>query len=257
MNEVKLSGVVITFNEEEKIARCIRSLLQVCDEVVILDSYSTDATCQIASDLGANVFKHKFDGHIQQKNRAITFASSPYILSLDADEELSQELIESIKKAKHNWSYDAYSMNRLNNYGGQWIRHGAWYPDKKFRLWDSRLGQWGGENPHDKFIINSGCKTSHLKGNLLHYTMNGWEDLKNQTEKFSGIAAKAMFEKHKKVNIFQILFKTAFRFIKEYVFLLGFLDGKAGLNIALMDSKYVWLKYTKLQKLYNDKVTLP
>lgn len=257
MNEVKLSGVVITFNEEEKLTRCIRSLLQVCDEVVILDSYSTDATCQIASDLGANVFQHKFDGHIQQKNRAITYASSPYILSLDADEELSPELIDSIKKAKTDWKFDAYSMNRLNNYGGQWIRHGAWYPDKKFRLWDSRIGQWGGENPHDKFILNSDSKTYHLQGNLLHYTMNGWEDLKNQTEKFSSIAAKAMFEKHKKVNSFQILIKTFFRFIKEYIFLLGFLDAKAGLNIALMDAKYVWLKYTKLQNLYKNNATLP
>jgi glycosyltransferase involved in cell wall biosynthesis len=252
MNEVKLSGVVITFNEEEKIARCIRSMLQVCDEIVILDSFSTDKTCQIASDLGAKVFKNKFDGHIQQKNRAITFASSSYILSLDADEELSPELIEAIKKVKHNWQYDAYGMNRLNNYGGQWIRHGAWYPDKKLRLWDSSKGRWGGENPHDKFILNQGCKTFHLKGNLLHYTMNGLEDLKNQTEKFSSIAAKAMFEKQKKISTPQILLKTFFRFIKEYFFLLGFMDRKAGFDIARMDAKYVWLKYTKLQKLYKN-----
>lgn len=252
MNEVKLSGVVITFNEEEKIARCIRSLLHVCDEIVILDSFSTDKTCQIASDLGAKVFQNKFDGHIQQKNRAITFASSPYILSLDADEELSPELIESIRKVKHNWQYDACGMNRLNNYGGQWIRHGAWYPDKKLRLWDSSKGRWGGENPHDKFILNQGCKTFHLKGNLLHYTMNGLEDLKNQTDKFSSIAAKAMFEKQKKISTPQILLKTFFRFIKEYFFLLGFMDRKAGFDIALMDAKYVWLKYTKLQKLYKN-----
>ena len=251
MNEVKLSGVVITFNEEEKIARCIRSLLKVCDEVIILDSFSADTTCKIASDIGAKVFQNKFDGHIQQKNRAITFASSPFILSLDADEELSPELIESIKKVKNNWQYDAYRINRLNNYGGQWIRHGAWYPDKKFRLWDSRQGQWGGENPHDKFILNSGSKTAHLKGNLLHYTMDGWEDLKNQTEKFSTIAAKAMFEKNKKINSAQIWFKTVFRFIKEYFIQLGFMDGKAGFTIAKMDAKYVWLKYTKLQKLYK------
>lgn len=252
MNEVKLSGVVITFNEEEKIARCIRSLLQVCDEIVILDSFSTDKTCEIAYDMGAKVFKNKFDGHIQQKNRAITFASSPYILSLDADEELSPALIHSIKKAKQDWQYDAYGMNRLNNYGRQWILHGAWYPDKKLRLWDSRNGKWGGENPHDKFILNQGCKTFHLKGNLLHYTMNGFEDLKNQTEKFSSIAAKAMFEKQKKINTPQIILKTFFRFIKEYFFLLGFMDRKAGFDIARMDAKYVWLKYTKLQKLYKN-----
>lgn len=247
MNEVKLSGVVITFNEEQKIARCLRSLLQVCDEVVILDSFSTDSTCKIATELGAKVFQHPFDGHIQQKNRAITFASSPYILSLDADEELSSELITSIKKVKQNWQFEAYQMNRLNNYGGQWISHGAWYPDKKLRLWDSRHGNWGGENPHDKFILNADCKVGRLHGNILHYTMNGLEDLKNQTEKFSTIAAKAMFDKQKKTHGVQIVFKTIFRFIKEYVFLFGFMDGKAGLDIALMDAKYVWLKYHKLR----------
>ncbi|MFM9943970.1 MAG: glycosyltransferase family 2 protein [Bacteroidia bacterium] len=251
MKEIKLSGVVITFNEEQKIARCIHSLLMVCDEVIILDSFSTDKTYQIAKELGAKVFEHKFDGHIQQKNRAITFSSSPYIISLDADEELSPELIESIIKVKQSWKFDAYSMNRLNNYGGQWIRHGAWYPDKKLRLWDSRLGAWGGENPHDKFILNNGSKISHLQGNLLHYTVNGLTDLKNQTEKFSTIAARAMFEKNKKIIFVQIFLKTLFRFIKEYFFLLGFMDGKAGLDIARMNAKYVWLKNIKLQKLYN------
>jgi len=251
MNEVKLTGVVITYNEEEKIARCLVSLLQVCEEVLILDSFSTDATCNIATNLGVKVFQHAFDGHIQQKNRAITFATSPFILSLDADEELSEELIKSIKKVKQDWQFDAYQMNRLNNYGGQWISHGAWYPDKKLRLWDSRKGQWGGENPHDKFIMNLPSSISFLKGDLLHYTMNGYGDLKNQTEKFSTIAAKAMFEKNKKMSKLTIILKTVFRFIKEYVFLLGFMDGKAGWQIAFMNTKYVWLKYTKLNSLYK------
>ncbi len=253
MNEVKLSGIVITLNEQEKIARCIRSLWQVCDEVIILDSYSTDKTVEIASELGAKVFQHKFDGHIQQKNRAITYASSPYILSLDADEELSAELIESIKNVKQDWKYDAYSMNRLNNYGGQWIHHGAWYPDKKLRLWNCNKGEWGGENPHDKFILHAGMGIFHLSGNLLHFTMNGLEDLNNQTEKFSAIAAHSLFEKNKKISWIQILGKSVFRFIKEYFFLAGFMDGKAGFEIAMMDAKYVWLKYTKLKELINSK----
>ena len=249
MNGIKLSGVVITFNEEDKIARCIRSLFRVCDEVIILDSFSSDNTRHIAEELKAKVFQHTFDGHIQQKNRAIAFATSPYILSLDADEELSPELIEFITKVKKNWEYDAYQMNRLNNYGGQWIRHGAWYPDKKLRLWDSRKGHWGGENPHDKFIMDPGSSIFHLQGVILHYTMNGFEDLISQTDKFSTIAAKAMFDKNRKISKVEIIFKTVFRFIKEYIFLLGFLDGKAGFDIAIMNARYVWLKYTKLQQL--------
>jgi glycosyltransferase involved in cell wall biosynthesis len=249
MNKVKISGVVITFNEEEKIARCINSLWKVCDEVIILDSFSNDSTTEIAEKLNAKVFQHSFDGHIQQKNRAITYANSPFVLSLDADEELSEMLIKSILEVKDNWNCDAYSMNRLNNYGGQWIRYGAWYPDKKLRLWDSRQGIWGGENPHDKYIMSDSSKTAHLKGDLLHYTMNGWDDLKLQTEKFSTIAAHAMHSKGKIISWTEITLKTLFRFIKEYIFLLGFLDGKAGLDIARMDAKYVWLKYAKLKRL--------
>lgn len=249
--KISLSGVVITFNEELKIERCINSLKKVCDEIIILDSFSTDKTCQIAENCGAKVFKHKFDGHIQQKNRAITFANSKFVLSLDADEELSDELAEEIKKIKNNFAGDGYSMNRLNNYGGKWIKHGAWYPDKKLRLWNSTKGKWGGQNPHDKFILNENCKTRHLKGDIFHYTMNGFDDLKNQTVKFATIAAKSMYDEGLKYNFIQIFFKTVFRFIKEYFLLLGLLDGKAGLQIALMNSYYVWLKYTKLMSHYK------
>ncbi len=250
MKEIKLSGVVIAFNEEAKIERCIRSLQKVCDEVIILDSFSSDKTCELSRNLGVKVFQHKFDGHIQQKNRAITYASFPYVLSLDADEELSPELILSILTVKKDWQFDAYGMNRLNNYGGQWIRHGSWYPDKKLRLWQSDKGAWGGENPHDKFIMQPQASVGHLKGNLLHYTMNGYDDLKKQTDKFSAIAAKAMFERGKRISRIQIAIKTGFRFFKEYFLLLGFLDGKAGWQIATMNAFYVWLKYRRLQALH-------
>ncbi len=249
MNGIKLSGVVIAFNEEKKIERCIRSLFMVCDEVVVLDSYSNDQTCDLAKAAGAHVVQHEFDGHIQQKNRALTYAKFPYILSLDADEELSETLVTSILKIKQHWLCDAYSMNRLNRYGSQWIRHGAWYPDKKIRLWKQDVGQWGGDNPHDKFIVNPSGKIGHLRGNLLHYTVNGLEELKTQTEKFSSIAAQAMNEKNMRISRGALLFKALFRFIKEYIVLMGFLDGKAGMNIAIMNTKYVWLKYSKLSKL--------
>jgi glycosyltransferase involved in cell wall biosynthesis len=249
MNPVKLSAVIITFNEAAKIERCIKSLIEVCDEVVILDSFSTDNTRELATALGAKVFTHAFDGYIQQKNRAITYASFPYVLSLDADEALSDELKASILIVKQNWTSDGYSMNRLNNYGGQWIRHGAWYPDRKLRLWDSRKGAWGGENPHDKYIQNEGCTATHLKGNLLHYTMNGYDDLQKQTDKFAAIAAKAMFERGKSISKPAIWFKVIFRFIKEYILLAGFMDGKAGWQIARMNARYVRLKYFGLLNL--------
>lgn len=253
MNVVNLSGVVITFNEEEKIGRCIQSLLKVCEEVLILDSFSNDRTCVIAEGMGARVLQNKFEGHVQQKNKAKDLAQNHFILSLDADEELSEELIHSIINVKNNWTADAYRMNRLNNYGGQWIKHGAWYPDKKLRLWDRRAGNWGGDNPHDRFILNKGCSVSNLKGDLLHYTVDGIEDLKKQTENFSSIAAQTMYDKHLKTNWLKWNLKSLFRFIKEYVFLLGFLDGKAGLDIALMNARYVALKNAKLFALNKKK----
>ena len=146
---IKLSVVIITFNEEKNIERCLTSVKDIADEIVVLDSFSKDKTAEICINHGVKFFQHTFDGHIQQKNRAITYANFPHILSLDADETLSSELAESIKKVKQNFSKDGYYINRLTNYCGHWVKHCGWYPDAKLRLWDSRKGQWTGTNPHD------------------------------------------------------------------------------------------------------------
>ena len=153
---VKISAVIITQNEERNIGRCIDSIVSVADEIVVIDSYSTDRTCDIALEKGARVVKHPFKSHIDQKNYAITQASYDVVLSLDADEYLSEELTKSILGVKESWPFEAYRMNRLSNYGGKWIRHGNWYPDQKIRLWNKRKGLWGGENPHDKVVLKKG-----------------------------------------------------------------------------------------------------
>ena len=137
---VSLSAVIITYNEEKNIERCLLSLKGVVDEIVVVDSFSQDRTEAICAQYGVKFIQHAFEGHIQQKNWAITQASSPYVLSLDADEALSDELRQSILEAKNNWTAQGYFFNRLNNYCGQWIRHSGWYPDRKLRLWDARLG---------------------------------------------------------------------------------------------------------------------
>ena len=136
--KVQISAVVITFNEERNIKRCLKSLVGVADEIVVVDSYSTDRTEEICRSFNARFIKHRFEGHIQQKNWAILQASSPYILSLDADEALSDNLRTSILRAKENWTHDGYYFNRLTNYCGKWIRHTSWYPSRKLRLWDAR-----------------------------------------------------------------------------------------------------------------------
>ena len=168
--KVRLSAVIITYNEERNIQRCLESLNGVVDEIVVVDSYSTDRTEEICASFDTRFIRHRFIGHIEQKNWAILQASSPYVLSLDADEALSDELRASILRVKENWTHDGYNFNRLTNYCGKWIRNTSWYPSKKLRLWDARKGSWGGFNPHDRYYLNRGASRHFLKGDIHHYS---------------------------------------------------------------------------------------
>ena len=250
---IQLSAVVITYNEEKNIERCIQSLKKVADEIVVVDSFSTDGTEKICRSLKVKFVQHKFQGHIQQKNFAITQTTNKWVLSVDADEMLSDELTKSILSIKQNPQFDGYFMNRLNNYCGQWIKYCGWYPDKKLRLWNSGKGKWQGENPHDEFVMNENCSTGFLQGDLLHYTIASVEAHQLQIEKFTTIAAQQLFAKHKNTNWFFIYSSTAFRFLKDYFFRLGFLDGYYGLMICRGNARYNFLKYSKLLKLNSTK----
>ena len=168
--EMKISCVVITYNEEKNIERCIKSVEGVVDDIVVVDSFSTDRTKEICTELNVRFVEHAFEGHIGQKNYAITLAKHPHILSLDADEALSEKLKDSIEEVKQNWRSDGYYFNRLTNYCGKWIEHCGWYPDKKLRLWDSRLGEWTGINPHDRYEMKDEAKLQFINGDLLHYS---------------------------------------------------------------------------------------
>ncbi len=187
-----LSVVIITFNEESNIDRCISSVKKVADEIIVLDSFSTDETPAIARSHGAIVHQEKFRGYIGQKNLAMQLASHDYILSLDADEALDEKLADRILEAKKNFTARAYSMNRCTCYCGHFIRHGLWYPDKKIRLFDRRIAQWSGLNPHDKVEPEKGFRVVHLPGNILHYSFNSPEDLIWQNNRLSSIAAVSL-----------------------------------------------------------------
>lgn len=253
MNPVKLSVVIITFNEEKNIGDCLASVAKVADEVVVVDSFSTDRTKSICQQHGVRFIQHAFAGHIQQKNFAMSQASHDVVLSLDADERLDEKLIQEVLTVKSNFVADGYSVNRLNNYCGKFVHFGEWNPDWKIRLWDRRKGEWGGENPHDKVIVQRG-NVVKMKGRLLHYTYRNVSDHLIQMQKFSDIAANEAFKKGKRsvFIVHQILYPF-FIFLKVYFLKLGFLDGYTGYVLAIHAAYYRFLKYTKLSFLNSGK----
>lgn len=246
---MKISGVIITYNEERNIADCIRSLEGVVDEVVVVDSFSTDRTKEICETLGVRLLEHKFEGHIEQKNYAMEQAAYDFVLSLDADERLSEPMKASILEIKDNPSFHGYSFNRLNNYCGAWLKR-SWYPDRKLRLWDRKVGRWGGTNPHDKVILDSPYKAKILNGDILHYAYDNLEEHFEQVKKFAVIAANAKFKKGKKVYfLIHVIINPWFKFFKKYVLKFGFMDGYYGFIFSLITSYLNFLKYSRLWEL--------
>ncbi|HEX2618379.1 MAG TPA: glycosyltransferase family 2 protein [Flavobacteriales bacterium] len=250
---MELSVVIITFNEERNLARCLASVKAVADDIVVLDSFSTDRTEAIAREHGARFFQHTFDGHIEQKNWAITHAQHSWVLSLDADEALDDKLTRAIQEVKRSGNADGYTMNRLTNYCGTWVRHGGWYPDRKLRLWDSRKGRWGGVNPHDRYEMDGGARMAHLEGDLLHYSYNSLSDHIRQVDYFTTIAAKALFARGKRASWVKLLVSPVAKFIGDYIFRLGFLDGFHGFVIARVSAHATFLKYAKLKQLWRER----
>lgn len=251
--QVKLSAVIITFNEEKNIERCLQSLQAVADEIVVVDSFSTDQTEEICKKFNVRFIQHPFEGHVEQKNWAKDQATFDHILSLDADEALDEKLIASILHTKNNWKHDAFQMNRRTNYCGKWIKHSGWYPDIKVRLFDRRKGKWGGNNPHDKFIPDASIKIQHLKGDLLHYSYYSREEHLIQIHKFSTIGAQALFKKGVRSSYLKLIIKPIARFIKAYILFKGFLDGSEGFTISRLSAYANFLKYSKLLKLQAGK----
>lgn len=249
----KLTVTIITFNEEKNIDRCLQSVKPVADEIIVVDSLSADKTKEICLRHQVTFIEQPFLGYIQQKNFALAQSSNQHALGIDADEWLSEELVKSILKEKDkDFPCDGYTMNRFNYYCGQWIKHGTFYPDRKLRLLDLKKGQWGGQNPHDKIIMQEGAKIRKLNGDLLHYTYQSYQEQKQQAEKFSGIAAKALFDRGKKPSWRKLVINPVWAFIQGYIIKLGFLDGKAGFRIAMSTALQSYLKYKKLIRLHRQ-----
>ncbi len=251
-SELPLSVVIITYNEERNIGRCIDSVSAIADEIIILDSYSEDYTVEIAKEKGAKVTQAPFKSYIEQKNMALKLASNDLILSLDADEALSRELSQSIQMAKRNVQSKAYIMSRCTNYCGRFLKHGSWYPDKKIRLFDKKIATWGGNDPHDTIILDKDVATKYLRGDILHFSYDSIEEHIKQNNRFSSIAAKTLAKRKVGFLWARIIINPLWAFLYGYIFRLGFLDGFYGFVVAVNVSHYTFMKYTKLIQMKSQ-----
>jgi len=244
---MNISATIITCNEERNIARTIESL-RCCDEILVVDSGSTDRTVEIAEKLGARVIESPWPGYSKQKNLAAAQASNDWILSLDADETLSEALEAEIWQLRKNGpSFDAYTMPRMAQYLGRWILHSGWYPDRKVRLYHRAKATWVGEFVHESVQVNG--SVGHLKSNILHYTCDSLSEHLRSIDRYTTLAAQEVASRKQKVTIRQLLFEPPWTFLRSYFFQLGFLDGFEGLNIAYMAAAYTYLKYSKARNM--------
>lgn len=247
-----ISVCIITCNEEIKIRDCLESV-RWADEIVVVDSHSSDATVDICREYTDRVIVRDWPGHIEQKNFAIDSASHEWILSLDADERVSDTLRDEIEKLRadgHLEDADGYRFPRLVNYAGHWVKHCGWYPGYKTRLFRKSNGRWGGQNPHDRVNLTGTERT--LKGDLLHYSFDSVSDHLKTIDSFTTISAQELYKKGKRVGILSQIFRALWCFNRMYFLQLGILDGRAGLTICTLSACHVFVKYAKLRELDNS-----
>jgi glycosyltransferase involved in cell wall biosynthesis len=254
---VRISAVIITKDEEDNIGRCLESLRGVVDDVLVMDSGSTDRTESIARDSGARFVLQPWLGYGPQKNAASDAAQEEWILSLDADEALSDELRASILAVKGSEpDADAYEMNRLNWYCGRFMRHSGWYPDRKVRLWRKGAARWSDAIVHEVVEPAPGARVRRLAGDLLHYTCYTREQHLRTIEKFTTLSAQELARDGRGGGALRRFASPIAQFLRGYVLKLGFLDGAEGYQACRLSAYATWLKYEKLRRLREDAVAL-
>ncbi len=261
-DKLRLTAAIITYNEEKRIRECIESVHDLADEVLVLDSHSTDKTREIAESFSRVRFEvHDFDGHVQQKNRAIEMSGGQWVFSLDADERATPELARSIREfIENNPGGRGARVKRLTIHMDRPIRHGGWY-HSRFRLIRKGEGEWGGENPHDEIFLHGVSKVALrtwkiLKGDLIHYSFTDLSDQIDTINKFSSIVAFNR-AKRKKASLLKMIIKPPVKFIEIYFIKGGFLDGIPGFIIAVSSSFSAFLKWAKLYEIQKTSIERP
>lgn len=239
-----LSAVIITLNEEKNIGRCLESLKTVADEIIVLDSFSTDRTALICGSHGVTFVQRVWEGYSPSKNYANSLAANDWILSLDADEALSPALKEELKRLKAADALQTMSFNRLTNYCSTWIKHSGWYPDRKIRLFNRKRSAWKGEL-HEELSLPAGEQVKHLDLDILHYSYYSLDEHLAQIRKYTDIAANDLKRKGKKPAAYKMYLNAWAKFVSHYLIHAGFLDGAAGFRIAWYSAYATYLKYKK------------
>ena len=244
---VKITATLITLNEEENLPRALSSL-GCCDDIVVVDSGSDDRTVEIARQYGARVIERRFSGYADQKNFAAGVARHDWILSLDADEALSDKLEAEVRELKRSGPRaDAYQAPRLAEYLGKWIRYSGWYPDPKVRLYNRKKARWVGEYVHEAVEVDG--RLGILKGDLLHFTCRSFSEHLATIDRYTTLAAKEIIAGGKRVGVGHLVVSPLWTFLRTYIIKRGFLDGMEGWIIAQMAAFYVFSKYLKARMM--------
>lgn len=246
----KISAVIITFNEEKYIERCLKSVARVADEIVVVDSLSTDNTSEICKSFGVRFIEKPFKGYRDQKNFALTQASYDYVLSLDADEALSPELEKSILEVKQDFKYDGYKFNRLNSFCGKWMYHTNLFPECRIRLFNRKKAHWGRFNIHEIVILDNSSSVKFLKGNLLHWLCDSYEEIIGKMNKYTTLSAEEYFKQGIRSNKARLILSPLWRFLHSFFLKLGFIDGFDGFVVSRILASTSFLKYAKLRELH-------
>jgi glycosyltransferase involved in cell wall biosynthesis len=249
----KLSVIIITYNEEENIKHCLESV-QWADEIIIMDSFSSDKTMEIAREFTPKVFQNRWTNFSEQKNLALQKATGEWVLNIDADERATPELKEEILTILNSelQPFNGYYIPRRNYYLGRWIRHCGWYPDYQLRLFRRHRGKFNNRLVHESVIVE-GTK-GYLEASLNHYAYRDLSDHLKHIDMFTTLSAKQMLRDSKRAEFLDLLFRPVIKFIKMYLINRGYLDGIYGLIVSLMGSFYVFMKYLKLWELSREKV---